>query len=249
MPTVFSRALDKINNENTQTIGPGGTKLDLDQLIVLSMAFAHQSNRPPDKKRLLSNAKTLLRDACMFISNDAPNKHSPAVPQLRPQGTCSATACSVALTGEKLYCATCGTRSNHTDTAKQTHYLTVFCGCGGQQRPEDRTWYCTCIELQKTESVDTTNSECLQDTLHATNASLRHACDVPIVFCKTPRPSDPGCSSVVDKLCEEDEFAQGIRTLSNGIAHSGILYRALTKLLPSQRRVLSAFVEHSSAER
>ena len=246
MPTVFSSALDKINIENTPTLGLGGTKLD--QLIVLSMAFAHQTRRSPDEKRLLLNAKTLLTDACMFISNNAPGKHSPADPQLRPQGTCSTPGCSVKLTCAKLYCATCGTRSNHTDTAKQTHYLTVFCGCGGQ-KPEARTWKCTCIELQKTESVDTTNSELLKDTLRATNASLRHACDLSIVFCKTPPLQHSGCSRVVDKLCQEDEFAQGIRTLSNGIAHSGILYRALTKMLPSQRRLLSAFVKHNSAER
>jgi len=247
MPTVFSSALGMINDENTKTLGLGGTKLD--QLIVLSMAFAQQIRRPPDVKRLLSNANTLLKDACMFISNNAPYKDSPADPQLRPQGTCSALGCSVKLTGAELYCATCGRRSNHTDTAKQTHYLTVFCGCGGQKNSEDRTWHCTCIELQKTESIDTTNSELLQNTLCATNASLRHACDLPIVFCKTPPMQHSGCSRVVDKLCQEDEFAQGIRTLSNGIAHSGILYRALTKLLPSQRRLLGAFVEHSSAER
>ena len=247
MPTVLSSALGMINDENTKTLGSGDMKLD--QLIVLSIAFAHEFKRTPDEKRLLSNAKTLLTKACMFISNNAPYKDSPADPQLRPQGTCSAPECSVMLAGTKLYCSTCGTRSNHTNRTNQTHYLTVFCGCGGQKNSEARTWHCECIELQKTRSVDTTNNVLLENTLRATNASLRHACDVPTAFCKTLPPKDSGCSKAVDRLCQEDEFAKELRTLSNGIAHSGILYRALYKMLPSQRRLLSAFDEHCSAER
>ena len=58
-----------------------------------------------------------------------------------------------------------------------------------------------------------------------------------------------GNDGFIPIVAKFSRFAQGIRTLSNGIAHSGILYRALTKLLPSQRRLLGAFVEHSSAER
>ena len=245
---MFSDALSKINCENTSTLRQGNKELD--QLTVLSIAFAHPFNKPPDKKRLLLNAKTLLADACMFVSNNAPSEDSPADPELRPHGTCSAPGCCAMLTGEKVYCSTCGTRSNHTDRkAKQTHYLTVFCGCAGAQGAKVRTWKCDCIELQKVRCVDTTDSALLEHTLRTAHASLRHACDVPGAFCKTPLPVDAGSSHAVDRLCQEDEFAREIRTLKDEIAHNGILYRALSKLLPTQRQFLRESLALGSAEK
>jgi len=89
--TVFSDALSKINCENTSTLRQGGKELD--QLNVLSIAFAHPFNKPPDKKRLLLNAKTLLADACMFVSNNAPSEDSPADQELTWTGHGRAGPC------------------------------------------------------------------------------------------------------------------------------------------------------------